>query len=43
MATFVGQVKDNQIILVTWIAVSGAKEADPRSYNALLDTGAQGT
>ena len=43
MATFVGQIKDNQIILVTWIAVSGAKEADRRSYNALLDTGSQVT
>ena len=43
MTTFVGQIKDNQIILVTWIAVSGAKEADRRSYNALLDTGSQVT
>ena len=43
MPTFVGQIKDNQIILVTSIAVSGAKEADRRSYSALLDTGAQGT
>lgn len=43
MATFVGQMKDNQILLITWITVPGAKAAKPMPYQALLDTGAQGT
>ena len=45
MATFVGQATNNQILLVTWITVSGAKAPTPGplSYQALLDTGSQGT
>lgn len=43
MPTFIGQIKDNQIILVAWIAVSGTKAPTPAPYQALLDTGAQGT
>lgn len=43
MPTFIGQIRDNQIILVASIAVSGEQDADRRSYNALLDTGSQVT
>ena len=45
MATFVGQVEDNEIIFVVWVSVPGHADEDPeyRSYNALLDTGAQKT
>ena len=41
MATFVGPIKDNQIILVTWVSMSAlvANSEAVKSFNALLDTG----
>ena len=43
MATFNGQVKDNQILLIVWVRHAGAENEAPTAYNALLDTGAQRT
>ena len=43
MPTFTGQVKDNQIILISAISISGDAQPNPKPYDSLLDTGAQGT
>ena len=43
MATFSGQVEDNQIIFIVWIRQSGADKESSIAYKALLDTGAQRT
>lgn len=43
MATFIGEITDNQIILITWISAPGTPTVQPISYRGLLDTGAQGT
>ena len=45
MATFVGEIKNRQIIFITWISISGVTPSPnpPNSFNSLLDTGAQVT
>ena len=43
MPTFTGQVQNNQIILVSVISISDDPNPARRPYQALLDTGAQGT
>ena len=45
MATFVGRITDNQIILATWLSIpgQGVNQNNPNAYPALVDTGAQVT
>ena len=43
MPTFSGTVKDRQIIFVTAASISGDPNPQPKAYQSLLDTGAQGT
>lgn len=41
MPTFRGQTRDNQIILIAWIAVSQANDGSRKCCQALLGTGGQ--
>lgn len=43
MPTFVGEVKNDQIILASAISVPGSNGPPEHSYPSLLDTGAQRT
>ena len=43
MPTFIGEIKNNQIILISAISISGNDKPIPKPYKSLLDTGAQGT
>ena len=43
MPTFSGQIKDNQIVLISAISISGDSQSKPNTYQSLLDTGAQAT
>lgn len=43
MPTFVGNITNNQIVFLSAVSIPGNTTSLPKSYQSLLDTGAQGT